>query len=53
MAADADSARELTLVLDDEVLNTEVTEEHDDEPLDGAPDSPADSPAPSVRRAIL
>jgi Mce-associated membrane protein len=58
MAADADSARELTLVLDDEILNTEVTEEHDDEPLDhgppdGAPDSPADSPAPSVRRAVL
>jgi Mce-associated membrane protein len=58
MAADADSARELTLVLDDEILNTEVTEEHDDEPLDhgppdGAPDSPADSAAPSVRRAVL
>jgi Mce-associated membrane protein len=58
MAADADSARELTLVLDDEILNTEVTEEHDDEPLDhgppdGAPDSPADSRAPSVRRAML
>jgi Mce-associated membrane protein len=53
MAADADSARELTLVLDDEVLNTEVTEEYDDGPPDGAPDSPADSPAPSVRRAVL
>jgi Mce-associated membrane protein len=58
MAADADSARGLTLVLDDEVLNTEVTEEYDDEPLDdgppdGTPDSPADSPAPSVRRAML
>jgi Mce-associated membrane protein len=53
MAADADSARELTLVLDDEVLTTEVTEEYDDGPPDGAPDSPADSPAPSVRRAVL
>lgn len=53
MAADADSARELTLVLDDEVLNTEVTEEYDDGPPDGAPDSPAESPAPSVRRAVL
>lgn len=53
MAADADSARELTLVLDDEILNTEVTEEYDDGPLDGAPDSSADSPAPSVRRAVL
>jgi Mce-associated membrane protein len=58
MAADADSTRGLTLVLDDEIHNTEVTEEYDDEPLDdgppdGAPDSPADSPAPSVRRAVL
>ncbi|BCP14110.1 hypothetical protein [Mycobacterium paraintracellulare] len=58
MAADADSARELTLVLDDEGHNTEVTEEYDDEPLDDeplddAPDSPADSPARSVRRAML
>ena len=53
MAADADSARELTLVLDDEVLNTEVTEGYDDGPPDDAPDSPADSPARSVRRAVL
>jgi Mce-associated membrane protein len=58
MAADADSTRGLTLVLDDEIHNTEVTEEYDDEPLDdgppdGAPDSAADSPAPSVRRAML
>jgi Mce-associated membrane protein len=58
MAADADSTRGLTLVLDDEIHNTEVTEEYDDEPLDdgppdGAPDSAVDSPAPSVRRAML
>jgi Mce-associated membrane protein len=53
MAADADSTRGLTLVLDDEILNTEVTEEYDDGPPDGAPDSPADSPASSVRRAVL
>jgi Mce-associated membrane protein len=53
MAADADSTRGLTLVLDDEIHNTEVTEEYDDGPPDGAPDSPADSPAPSVRRAVL
>jgi Mce-associated membrane protein len=53
MAADADTARELTLVLDDEIHNTEVTEEYDDEPPDGVPDSAVDSPAPSVRRAML
>jgi Mce-associated membrane protein len=58
MAADADSTPGLTLVLDDEIHNTEVTEEYDDEPLDdgppdGAPDSAVDSPAPSVRRAML
>jgi Mce-associated membrane protein len=58
MATDADSTRGLTLVLDDEIHNTEVTEEYDDEPLndgppDGAPDSAVDSPAPSVRRAML
>jgi Mce-associated membrane protein len=58
MAADADSTRGLTLVLDDEIHNTEVTEEYDDDtlddgPPDGAPDSAVDSPAPSVRRAML
>jgi Mce-associated membrane protein len=58
MAADADSTRGLTLVLDDEIHNTEVTEEYDDEtlddgPPDGAPDSAVDNPAPSVRRAML
>jgi Mce-associated membrane protein len=57
MAADADSTRGMTLVLDDEVHNTEVTEEYDEEPLDdglpdGAPDSAVDRPAPSVRRAM-
>ena len=31
MAADADSTRGLTLVLDDEIQNTEVTEEYDDD----------------------
>jgi Mce-associated membrane protein len=58
MAADADSTRGLTLVLDDEIHNTEVTEEYDDKtlddgPPDGAPDSAVDNPAPSVRRAML
>jgi Mce-associated membrane protein len=58
MAADADSTRGLTLVLDDEIHDTEVTEEYDDETLDdgspdGAPDSVVDSPAASVRRAML
>jgi Mce-associated membrane protein len=58
MAADADSTPGLTLVLDDEIHNTEVTEEYDDDtlddgPPDGAPDSAVDSPAPSVRRAML
>jgi Mce-associated membrane protein len=58
MAADADSTRGLTIVLDDEIHNTEVTEESDDEtlddgPPDGAPDLAVDSPAPSVRRAML
>jgi Mce-associated membrane protein len=58
MAADADSTRGLTLVLDDEIHNAEVAEEYDDELLDdgtsdGAPDSVVDSPAPSVRRAML
>ena len=58
MAADADSTRGVTLVLDDEIHKTEVAEEYDDETLDdgppeGAPDAAVDSPAPSVRRAML
>jgi Mce-associated membrane protein len=54
MAADADPTRGLTLVLDDEIHNAEDAEEYDDEPLDDdPPDSVVDSPAPSVRRAML
>ena len=53
MAAVADSARELTLVLDDETRDTEAAEEYDDEPLDGEPGSATDSPVRSVRQAVL
>ena len=58
MAAVADSARELTPVLDDDVLNTDVTVDYDDElldgePFDGAPGSAIDSPVRSMRQAVL
>jgi Mce-associated membrane protein len=52
MADDADSAGELTLLLDDEIVDIEV---YDDESVDGsgAPGLPSKKPMSAVRRAML